>query len=60
MHAATTLNDLDLTLRGGTVVNAHGSMRADIGIRDGLIHTLAPSLPAGLRDIDATGRLLLP
>ncbi|MGA1316855.1 MAG: dihydropyrimidinase [Rubrivivax sp.] len=54
------MSDFDLTLRGGTVVNAHGSMRADVGIRDGRVHTLASQLPAGTRDIDATGRLLMP
>jgi dihydropyrimidinase len=35
-------------------------MRADVGVRDGLIHTLAPGLPAGVRDIDASGHLVLP
>jgi dihydropyrimidinase len=49
-----------LTIRNGTVVNADGRMRADIGVRDGLIHTLAPSLPAGRQDIDASGHWVLP
>ena len=54
------MSDFDLTLRGGTVVNAHGSVRADVGICNGRVHTLASHLPAGTRDIDATGRLLMP
>jgi dihydropyrimidinase len=49
-----------LTIRNGTVVNADGRMRVDVGVRDGLIHTLAPGLPAGARDIDATGHWVLP
>ena len=54
------MTEFDLTIRNGTVVNADGRMRADIGVRDGLIHTLAPSLPAGRQDIDASGHWVLP
>lgn len=52
--------EFDLTIRNGTVVNADGRMRVDVGVRDGLIHTLAAGLPAGVRDFDASGRLVLP
>ena len=54
------MTEFDLTIRNGTVVNADGRMRADIGVRDGLIPTLAPSLPAGRQDIDAQGHSVLP
>ncbi|NBX56210.1 MAG: dihydropyrimidinase, partial [Betaproteobacteria bacterium] len=54
------MTPFDLTIRNGTVVNADGRMRADVGVRDGLIHTLAPGLPAGARDINASGQLVLP
>jgi len=55
-----SVSQFDLTIRNGTVVNADGRMRVDVGVRDGLIHTLAPGLPAGARDIDATGHWVLP
>jgi dihydropyrimidinase len=58
--------DLDLVLRGGTMVTAEGQRQADIGIREGRVAVIrdrggdgAP-LPSGKREIDATGRLLLP
>ena len=56
---------LDLVLRGGTVVTAEGQRRADVGIRDGRVAIIqdgssGDALLAGARDIDATGRLLLP
>ncbi len=58
--------DLDLVLRGGTVVTAEGQRPADVAIRDGRVVAVADrgggraEMPAGKRDIDATGRLLLP
>ena len=63
---------LDLVLRGGTVVTAEGQRRADVGIRDGRVaiiqdgdsggdaHNRPEATLTGARDIDATGRLLLP
>ncbi|RYZ03112.1 MAG: dihydropyrimidinase [Comamonadaceae bacterium] len=50
----------DLTVRGGRVSTASETFEADIGVRDGIIVALAPGLPAGTRDIDATGRWVLP
>jgi dihydropyrimidinase len=56
---------LDLVVRGGTVVTAEGQRQADVGIRDGRVAALQdrgagePPLAAA-RDVDATGRLLLP
>lgn len=52
--------DFDLTIRHGRVCNADGSVEADIGIKDGRIAALAPTLPAGREDVDATGRWVLP
>jgi len=55
---------LDLVLRGGTVVTADGQRHADVGIRDGrvaVIHDRGGSAgPRAAREIDAAGRLLLP
>ena len=57
---------LDLVVRGGTVVTEEGQRQADVGIRDGRIASIhnrdggAPLEPTGAAEIDATGRLLLP
>src|SRR5688500_15744048 len=54
----------DLVMTGGTVVTAHGSRRADVAVRGGVIDDVATdlsSLAAGARDVvDATGLLVLP
>jgi dihydropyrimidinase len=52
--------DLDLAIRGGTVVTAADVTRCDIGIRDGKIAVLAASLPGAARTLDATGLLVMP
>jgi dihydropyrimidinase len=54
-----------LLVRGGTVVRAEGSSRADVLIRDGSIADVAPSLSPladgrSVEVIDATGLLVLP
>ncbi|HXU03437.1 MAG TPA: amidohydrolase family protein, partial [Polyangia bacterium] len=58
---------LDLVLRGGTVVTVEGQRAADVGIRDGRVAVIRDradntdgSPLAAAREIDATGRLLLP
>lgn len=51
---------LDTVIRAGTVVTATDAVRCDVGIRDGRIVALAEDLPAGRREIDASGRLVLP
>ena len=49
------------TIRNGTVVTADGAVRADISINtEGKIEAIAPSLPPGPEDIDATGLYVLP
>jgi dihydropyrimidinase len=53
-------SQLDLVVRGGTVVTAEGQSRADVGVRGGRVVQLAEGLPRGARELDATGRLVLP
>jgi dihydropyrimidinase len=50
----------DMVVRGGTVVTESGAQRTDVGVRDGVIVELAPDLGPAAREIDATGRLILP
>lgn len=50
----------DLVIRGGTVVTAADTIRADIGIVDEKIVTVALDLPRGTKEIDATGLLVMP
>ena len=54
------MDDFDLVVRGGTVVTASDSMRADVGVRGGQIVALAESLPASGRVLDAGGLLVIP
>jgi len=50
----------DLVVRNGTVVTASDMSRCDVGVKDGRITALANDLPQGERDIDASGKLVLP
>ena len=50
----------DLVIRGGTIVTATDTYRADIGVREGRIVALAEALPPGRTELDASGRLVLP
>jgi len=54
----------DLVIRGGTVVTASGSRRADVAVDGGLITAIEPDLggPAAgaARVVEATGMLVLP
>ncbi len=52
----------DTVIRGGTVVDGTGAapVVADIGIVDGMIAAIGPSLGAGRQDIDARGKLVTP
>jgi dihydropyrimidinase len=55
---------VDLLITDATVVNAHGTSRGHVSIRDGVIralHSLEDAdLPTAARTIDAGGRLLIP
>jgi dihydropyrimidinase len=53
----------DTVIHGGTLVTADSTADADIGIRDGRIHGIAPDLTGGVTTdgvIDASGLLVLP
>jgi dihydropyrimidinase len=50
---------LDLIIRGGTIVTAEGEARADLGIAGGRVAQIGGEL-TGVRELDATGKLLLP
>jgi len=50
----------DLVIRGGTVVTASDTVRADVGIRDGSIVSVAASIAEGAKVIDASGLLVMP
>jgi dihydropyrimidinase len=50
----------DLTIRGGRISTDKDTFMADIGVKDGVIVKIAPGLPAGREDIDASGRWVLP
>jgi dihydropyrimidinase len=50
----------DLTIRNGRISTSEKTFYADIGITDGKIAAIAPSLQPGLQDIDAQGQWVLP
>ena len=52
--------DLDLVIRNGTVVTATDRFACDVGVGGGRIVALAEDLPRAAREIDATGKLVLP
>src|SRR5499433_1717716 len=54
------MSDYDLVIRNGTVVTAADTTACDIGIKSGIVATLGRNVGSGAREIDATGRLVLP
>src|SRR6201996_3840594 len=50
----------DLVIRGGRVATASDVFDADIGISGEAIAAIGRNLPAGAREIDARGKLVLP
>ncbi len=50
----------NLVIRGGTVVTASDTVRADVAISGESVVAVGRDLPAGAREIDATGRLVMP
>ncbi|EDP63439.1 D-Hydantoinase [alpha proteobacterium BAL199] len=55
------MSEFDVIVRGGTVVTASETMRADVGVKDGRIVALAESLGGSAsRVVDATGRYVMP
>ncbi|HEY5886634.1 MAG TPA: dihydroorotase, partial [Acidimicrobiales bacterium] len=51
--------DADLVIRGGTVVDADGSRRADVAVADGVIVAVGDGL-SGDRELDAGGCIVGP
>src|SRR5229473_3471426 len=54
------MEQFDLAIRGGTIATASDEFRADIGIREGRIVSIADRIEGASREIDATGLLVLP
>lgn len=52
--------NLDLLVRGGTVVTAHDVFRADVGVKQGKIVAIGQGLGPAREEIDARGKLVLP
>ena len=52
----------DLVIRGGTIVDGSGSDRfeADVAIKDGIITCVGPIAGAGVEEVDARDRLVMP
>lgn len=50
----------DLVIRGGSVATTESVAVMDVAVQGGAIAALGRNLPAGLREIDAAGRLVLP
>ena len=50
----------DLVIRGGTVGTAGGTYPADVAVKGETIVAIGQGLPAGIREIDASGKLVLP
>lgn len=53
-------NPYDLIIRGGTIGSATGSFQADLAVKDGKVAALGLGLGPAAREIDATGKLVLP
>src|ERR1700682_2261089 len=54
------MSKLDLAIRGGTVVTASDTFRADVGVQAGRIVAVAAEVEGATREIDASGLLVLP
>ncbi len=52
--------ELDLIIRGGTVVTAADTTRCDVGIRGGKVVALGEALAGAAEIVDATGKLVMP
>ncbi len=54
------MSELDLVVRRALVATAADTFEADIGVKEGRVVLLGRGLPAGLREIDAAGRVVTP
>ena len=53
---------MDMIIKNGTIVNASGTVKADVGIKDGKVVCISDSISDAECDniIDASGKLVLP
>ena len=53
---------MSVIIKGGTVVTAEQSFKADVYCADGVIKAIGPNLeaPAGTRSVDARGQYVMP
>ena len=54
------MSDYDLVIRNGTVATAADTIECDVGIKDGVVATLGRGVGPATREIDASGKLVLP
>jgi len=54
------MSEYDLVIRGGTVVTASDTIKADVGIRSGRIVAVAENIEGGTKTVDASGLLVMP
>jgi dihydropyrimidinase len=54
------MSDYDLVIRNGTVATAADTAICDVGVSDGTVVALGRRLAAGAREIDASGKFVLP
>ncbi|RVU35183.1 dihydropyrimidinase [Hwanghaeella grinnelliae] len=52
--------NFDLVVRNGTIATASDIIHCDVGVRDGRIVAMAEDLGTGKRELDASGKLVLP
>ncbi|MDQ8730877.1 dihydropyrimidinase [Bradyrhizobium sp. LHD-71] len=52
--------EFDVVIRGGTVVTAADTFRADVAISGGRIQSVAQNIKGGAKEIDAGGLLVMP
>ncbi|MGN6462035.1 MAG: dihydropyrimidinase, partial [Pseudolabrys sp.] len=53
-------SQFDLVIRGGRVVTSSDAFDADVAVKDGAVVAIGKNLPAAERDIDASGKFVLP
>lgn len=53
------MSGFDLIIRGGEIVNADGSVKADLGVKDGKVAQIGGEMSAEV-EIDASGKLVFP
>lgn len=53
------MSGFDLVIRGGEIINADGSIKADLGVKDGKVAQIGGEMSAEV-EIDASGKLVFP